>query len=173
MHHACKFGAALGLFTCEKKHSTELQAKFYDHVSKFGLSYGTDEEFQFRLAEFAKKDAAIAKINTEQNSFTVGHNQFSTMTDFEYKRLLGFKGAAEPTEYTTLDTSNLDASVDWRTKGAVNAVKNQGQCGSCWAFSATSAIESAHFLAGGALLNLSEQQVVDCDSSSYGCNGGW
>jgi cathepsin L len=173
MHSICKYGAALGLFNCEKKMSTELEAKFYDHVSKFGLSYGTDEEFQFRLAEFAKKDAAITKINAEQSSFTVGHNQFSTMTDFEYKRLLGFKGTQEPVEYTTLDTTNLADSVDWRTKGAVNAVKNQGQCGSCWAFSATSAVESAHFLATGSLLDLAEQQVVDCDHTSYGCNGGW
>ena len=174
MHSICKYGAALGLFTCEKKVSTELESKFYNHVSNFGLSFGTDEEFQFRLAEFAKKDAEITQINAEQSSFTVGHNQFSTMTNFEYKKLLGFKGIQnETTEYKVLDTTNLAASVDWRTKGAVNAVKNQGQCGSCWAFSATSAIESHHFIQTGSLLNLSEQQVVDCDSTSYGCNGGW
>jgi len=55
------------------------------------------------------------------------------------------------------------AEVDWRTKGAVNPVQNQGQCGSCWAFSSTAALEGAHFLNSGNLLKLSESQFVDCD----------
>jgi len=62
--------------------------------------------------------------------------------------------------------------IDWRTKGAVNAVKNQGQCGSCWAFSANMAMEGAHFIASGSLLSFAEQQLVDCSKSNYGCNGG-
>jgi cathepsin F len=66
----------------------------------------------------------------------------------------------------------LADSVDWRTKGAVNPVQNQGMCGSCWAFSSTAAIEGAHFLKTGQLLKLSEQQFVDCDKQSSGCNGG-
>ena len=76
----------------------------------------------------------------------------------------------EPVE---LDVSALPASVDWRTKGAVNPVKNQGQCGSCWAFSATAAVEGAYAIKTGNLLSLSEQQLVDCDTQSQGCNGGW
>ena len=76
----------------------------------------------------------------------------------------------EPVEY---DASSLPASVDWRTKGAVNAVKDQGQCGSCWAFSATAAVEGAYAIKTGNLLSLSEQQLVDCDTQSQGCNGGW
>jgi hypothetical protein len=92
MQSICKYGAAIGLFTCEKKVSTELESKFFEHVSNFGLSFGTNEEFNFRLAEFSKKDAEITQINAEQSSFTVGHNQFSTVTDFEFKKLLGFKG---------------------------------------------------------------------------------
>jgi len=66
----------------------------------------------------------------------------------------------------------LPSSLDWRTKGAVTPVKNQEQCGSCWAFSATEGVESAYFLAKGQLFVLSPQQIVSCDTSDGGCDGG-
>jgi len=80
--------------------------------------------------------------------------------------------APEDEAVEELETATLPTSIDWRSKGAVNKVQNQGQCGSCWAFSSTAAMEGAHFLASGNLLKLSEQQFVDCDTTSSGCNGG-
>merc|ERR1711988_1847234 len=68
---------------------------------------------------------------------------------------------------------SLSDAVDWTTRGAVNPIKNQGQCGSCWAFSTVGTLESAYQISQGTLHSLAEQQLVDCDKSDNGCSGGW
>ncbi|KAF4725977.1 hypothetical protein FOZ63_008683, partial [Perkinsus olseni] len=72
------------------------------------------------------------------------------------------------------DATDLPASVDWRDKNVLNPIKNQGNCGSCWAFSATGALEAQYAIATGKLLSFSEQQLVDCstDYGNNGCDGG-
>ena len=98
---------------------------------------------------------------------------FSTLTDTEVKQFLGLKkhraGPWEPPTHH-FDETNLSQSVDWRAKGAVNPIKNQGSCGSCWAFGTTAAVEGAHQIATGDLLDLSEQHLVSCVPD--GCGGG-
>ena len=70
-------------------------------------------------------------------------------------------------EYTLYDESNLADSINWNELGAVTPVKDQGQCGSCWAFSTTGAVEGAYFLANNELKSFSEQQLVDCDNITH------
>ena len=168
--------AGISSVTEQNQVSPIVENQFIQHIAEFGKSYGTKEEYQFRLSLFAEKHAAIAEANSENGSFTLGHNQFSDWTQDEYKKLLGFKKTNHLVKAsrnaTILKTEDTPASVDWRETGAVNAVKDQGQCGSCWAFSATAAIEGAHFRATGQLVRLSEQQMVDCDTNSHGCQGG-
>jgi len=144
------------------------------YITEFEKSYGTKAEFLFRFEQFQKTMMKIAEHESnDAHKSTVGLNEFSDWTESEYKKLLGWKGTEKESTAEPLDTSNLADSVDWRTKGAVTAVKNQGQCGSCWAFSTTGSVEGAMFLSSGTLQSFSEQQLVDCSKSgNMGCNGG-
>jgi len=102
-------------------------------------------------------------------------NAFGDLTQEEFAATYLSKFETDrPKDIHVFDTTNLPATVDWTTKGAVTAVKNQGQCGSCWSFSTTGSVEGLHFLEGNTLVSLSEQQLVDCSTSfgNQGCNGG-
>jgi len=145
-------------------------------ISEHGKRYGTRAEFEFRLNQFKEYLAKVEEHNSRNDvGHTVGLNAFSDLTADEWKMKLGYRAqdklaAKEP---VVLDETNLAESVDWRTKGAVTPVKNQGQCGSCWAFSTTGAVEGAMFLSSGNLESYSEQNLVDCSKNgNQGCNGG-
>lgn len=175
MPSLCAFGALLGLGCKKDAVPAHVETAFIEHMVNFGLSYGTQEEYDFRLGLFQQRDQEINEINADpENTFTVAHNMFSTMSEEERKKRLGLipNRHFQKQDFEKLDDSNLADSMDWRQRGAVNAVKDQGACGSCWAFAATSSIESAHFLATGQLLSLAEQQFVDCVPVALGCNGG-
>ena len=150
--------------------------KFINYVSTFSKRYGTKAEFEFRSNIFKQKLRFIEEWNNDtRNTHTLGLNEFTDKTETEMKAMLGYKPELKTEENVKiLDVSDIPASVDWRTKGAVTPVKNQGQCGSCWAFSTTGAVEGAMFLSTGKLESYSEQQLVDCSGlyGNQGCNGG-
>jgi C1A family cysteine protease len=138
--------------------------------------YSSPKEEQFRKLNFYRNLRNIEAVNRDASlTYKAGLNQFSDLTEEEFT--VKYTGLASiKAEEATLHVKGErnDDSVDWRTQGAVNPVKNQGQCGSCWAFSAVGAVESAWKIAGNALASFSEQQLVDCSTAygNHGCNGG-
>jgi len=152
---------------------TTADYEFMKYVSEHGKSYATKAEFEFRANIFK---AHLAEVNAHnanpENTHRLAVNFFADMTQSEKKRLNGYRGVAKTTEAPLLSEENLADSMDWRSKGAVTPVKNQGQCGSCWAFSTTGAVEGADFIKTGTLNSYSEQQLVDCSTQNNGCNGG-
>jgi C1A family cysteine protease len=135
-------------------------------------------EKRFSVFRNNLRNIILHNLDHTQN-FTMGVNQFTDLTPEEFKAQFvgGLKqdvGSYGCKSYSS-SASGAPASMDWRSKGAVTSVKNQGQCGSCWTFSSTGAIEGAWAISKGALINLSEQELVDCAGLKYGsmgCNGG-
>jgi C1A family cysteine protease len=148
---------------------------FQSWIQEHNRAYETEEEYENRFQTFRDNAAAIRVHNQQGFEFELGHNQFSDMSTSEFTKLVSrpFKVSENRSE-VYLSTDSVPASVDWRLKGAVTAVKNQGQCGSCWSFSTTGSVEGINAIKTGKLTSLSEQQLVDCSTSygNQGCNGG-
>jgi C1A family cysteine protease len=170
-----KFAVAALLATASAYETIEsVEYEFMEFITKHGRSFGTKAEYNFRLNVFKNRRIEHEAHNAQNLTSTQGVNHLTDRTDEEIKKLLGFKhqavSANEHAQY--FPEVELADALDWRAKGAVTPVKNQGQCGSCWSFSTTGALEGAHFVATGVLESLSEQQFVDCSHHNHGCNGG-
>jgi len=141
-------------------------------------SYSSTEETA-RYGIFVENYKKVQRLNAEGEGVRFALNKFADLTPYEFKTTYASCGFSETHRkfVQRLSISFLEAlpdSVDWRNKGAVTPVKDQGQCGSCWAFSTTGVIEGAYFVKNGNLLSFAEQQIVDCDTDqNEGCNGGW
>jgi len=161
----------------------ELWRKFKETHNKF---YTKQEEVK-RFNIFKKNLKLInthnlaAKVGIISTTMQLGVTKFADMTNEEFRaERNGFRGAAQGRSKAHFehrvrsDVNALPASVDWRTKNLVTPVKDQGQCGSCWAFSAVASLEGQHAKSSGKLVSLSEQNLVDCSTKegNQGCNGG-
>jgi len=169
----CLFAVSFGLII--PPHEFGVHNEFVSFMSMYNKEY-TREEYSQRYENFKASLERIQQLNNEGGA-TFGINEFADMSPEEFKDKILMKIPIEVFNNTDFDPYFQPEATDfdWRSKGGVTAVKNQGQCGSCWAFSATEAIESAWILGGHATassINLAPQQIVDCDRTSAGCNGG-
>jgi C1A family cysteine protease len=148
-------------------------------MQKFDKSY-SPEEFFYRFNTFKANFDFVEKHNSGNNTWTVELNKFADLNTGEFKNIyLGYKPELRRDQrQVTLKDLKVgaypDGSLDWVAKGAVTGIKDQGQCGSCWSFSTTGAVEGIVQIKHSSLVSLSEQELMDC-SYSYGnlaCDGG-
>ncbi|KAL1509142.1 hypothetical protein ABEB36_003927 [Hypothenemus hampei] len=161
--------------------SLERLNEFEAFKLKHSKTYGNELEESARYAIFLTNVLEIEQHNAlyEQGLVTYekGVNQFTDWTAEEFKNYLTLHPKPPaPVNATKYVIKNIEvpSSIDWRTQGYVTSVKDQGQCGSCWAFSVTGVLEGAYYKKTGNLVSFSEQQLIDCDTKlNYGCDGGY
>ena len=172
------FAATLFATAAQASLLTQVDYDFMRYVSTNNKFYGTAEEFEMRRDNYAAVDAYIQEANARNGSYRAGHNKFSDWTEEEKKSLTGLRHQMPPYHGTKFDeapVANRPSSWDWRDEGKTTPVKDQGGCGSCWAFSTVEVVESMWMIAGNGPTIMAPQQLVDCSGDYYneGCNGGW
>lgn len=161
--------------------------RFERWINDYNIQYSNQRKYLDIYEKWVSNDKFIEEINSRNLSYTLSHNQFSGMDTDDFSNYIGRdKTSKELNVNNNNNEKNLQQSsilqtlpntVNWVEMGAVTEIKNQGQCGSCWSFSTTGALEGAYFIKYGELLSFSEQQLVDCDNfknggRDMGCNGG-
>lgn len=150
------------------------QPTFKEWAAQYGFN-GDDTSMQ---AKYEANVEVINSLNANDSKATYGVNRFAAMDQDEWSAFLrrGYAQAKADSPPVLaeheFDGQELATSVNWATSGAVTPVKDQGQCGGCWSFAATGALEGAWEIGSGDLVSLSEQQFLDCDTTDSGCNGG-
>lgn len=170
-----------------------LTEEWQAYKAKYNKTYSDISEDNYRFKIFLDTKHLVARHNRRhangETSYSLGLNKFADMTQREfvsvmngYKPQLRLKDATidnHPSYWNELlklgdDNVEIPKSVDWRQHGYVSPVKDQGHCGSCWAFSSTGALEGQHYRISGNLISLSEQNLIDCSRKygNMGCDGG-
>lgn len=157
-----------------------VEQRFQSWRAEMGKFYATKDEYAYRLGVFASNLEIIEAHNAGNHSFKLGATRFADMTNSEYRQTMlpltqDFTNFQYDGPYHQMSGVAAPDEVDWREQGAVNAIKDQGQCGSCYAFGGVAAMEAAWVMAGHTLVAFSDQEIVDCSGSlgNQGCNGGW
>lgn len=156
----------------------------YTHwKSKYNKNYLSDSENNHRAQIFYENYKYINANQPTDNTYTLGLNKFADLTKEEFKNMyLGNKKDAKRMfkssnkNYKSKNTADLPKTTDWNASGAVTPIKNQGQCGSCWSFATSGALEGLNFIKNGTLKTFSEQQQMDCSKEKDGnqsCEGGY
>ena len=161
--------------------------EFIDFRRQYGKTYDTIQEYQKRMNIYIKNQMYIDEMNNDESvTFKLSVNQYADISPeefhstykgfrFEDSKLLGKTRSCKVyDDYVNGTYLEVPSSFDWRDEGKVTEVKNQGQCGSCWSFSSAAAMEGSWAIKTGQLVNLSEQQLIDCSKTygDLGCNGG-
>lgn len=159
--------------------------RFEEWLQKFQVNIHNQRDHIFE--NWVSNDEYIDFVNQQNLSYQLAHNAYSGLSLQEFSEYMKFNKNKSYLRRNILEREPFDmvleenpafmislpASIDWRTEGVVNSIKDQGQCGSCWAFSTITAVESAVAIKTGVLYSLSEQELVDCDTIiNQGCNGG-
>ncbi|XP_047970551.1 zingipain-2-like [Salvia hispanica] len=175
--------AASASATATTPDDQQLKGLYEEWLARHGKAYNAIGEKDKRFDIFKDNYNYINEHNALNRTYKVGLNQFADLTHAEYKSMyLGTRIDAHrrfarsknaSPRYLSRAGDRLPESVDWRKTGAVAPIKNQGTCGSCWAFSTVAAVEAINKIVTGEMITLSEQELVDCDrTQNSGCNGG-
>ncbi|KAL7603294.1 hypothetical protein Lser_V15G16348 [Lactuca serriola] len=183
--HLIAFLLVVGMWssgvTCRMLSDVSISERHELWMVRYGRVYQDDAEKKMRFNIFKDNVEFIESFNTAENqSYKVAINKFADQTNEEFKaarngyKFSSNKRSARTPPFRYENVTAVPPSMDWRKKGAVTPVKDQGQCGSCWAFSTIAATEGITQLTTGKLISLSEQELVDCDRSGVdqGCDGG-
>jgi len=160
--------------------------RFENWIKQFNIKFNNkDNSYHHIFENWMDNDKFIETVNYENRTYTLGHNAFSGMNSNEFSKYFLGKYSANRKDtqneirepQTLYSFVSFPISVNWVDAGAVTPVKDQGQCGSCWSFSTTGALEGAFFIKNENLVSFSEQQLVECDNyknggKDNGCNGG-
>ena len=165
----------LALVACETDLDSLIFQQFQKFIKKYQKKYTSIDEFLARYEVFRRN--VMATFKEENSLYQTGITKFSDLTKQEFAKIylnLNYDAMAMANfDPTIVKVSNAaPAAYDWRDYGRVSPVKDQGSCGSCWAFSTVANLEGLYYANKGVMKTFSEQMLVDCDTSDSGCNGG-